>query len=69
MEDDLEHIKRAMSVDEAAKVIGVGRTILFAEIRSGRLTARKCGRRTLITADDLDAWLQALPTAGKGQRA
>jgi excisionase family DNA binding protein len=61
-------VKRALSVEEAAKAAGVGRTLLFEEIRKGRITARKVGRRTIITTDELDAWLKALPTAGKGGR-
>jgi excisionase family DNA binding protein len=54
-------IRRALSVDEAAKAAGVGRTLLFEEIRKGHITARKVGRRTIITTDDLDAWLKSLP--------
>jgi excisionase family DNA binding protein len=64
----MENPKRAMSVEEAAKAAGVGRTLLFEEIRKGRITARKVGRRTIIMTDELDAWLKALPTAGKGGR-
>ena len=54
-------VKRALSVAEAAKAAGVGRTTFFEEIRRGRITARKVGRRTIITTDDLDTWLKSLP--------
>jgi excisionase family DNA binding protein len=54
---------RALSVEEAAKAAGVGRTLLYEHIRGGRLTARKAGRRTIITVDELDAWLRTLPTS------
>ena len=54
-------ICKGMSPDEAAKVAGVGRTMIFNEIRRGRLPARKCGRRTIITDPDLEAWLGGLP--------
>jgi excisionase family DNA binding protein len=57
----MEQQKRAMSIDEAAKAAGIGRTMLFEEIRKGRITARKVGRRTIITVDGFDAWLKALP--------
>jgi excisionase family DNA binding protein len=57
----MEQQKRAMSVGEAAKAAGIGRTMLFEEIRKGRITARKVGRRTIIMVDELDAWLKALP--------
>jgi excisionase family DNA binding protein len=63
----MEDLKRAMSVEEAAKAAGVGRTLLFEEIRKGHLKARKVGRRTIITMDELDAWLKSLPVkAGRG---
>jgi excisionase family DNA binding protein len=64
----MEKQKRALSFEEAAKAAGVGRTMLFEEIRKGHITARKVGRRTIIAVDELDAWLKALPTAGKGGR-
>lgn len=54
--------KLAFSPDEAAHRAGVGRTLIFAEIKSGRLEARKAGARTLITDAALSAWLAALPT-------
>ena len=60
----MQEMKRAMSVDEAAKAAGIGRTMLFEEIRKGRITARKVGRRTIITVDEFDAWLKALPATG-----
>ena len=54
----------AFSPDEAAHRAGVGRTLIFAEIRSGRLEAHKAGARTLITADALTAWIKSLPRRG-----
>jgi excisionase family DNA binding protein len=57
----MDDIKRALGVAEAAKAAGVGRTTLFEAIRKGEVTARKVGRRTIITVDDLDAWLNSLP--------
>jgi excisionase family DNA binding protein len=60
----MEDLKRAMSVEQAAKAAGVGRTLLFEEIRKGRITARKVGRRTIITTEALDAWPESLPVKG-----
>ena len=52
--------KMAYSVIEACKQVGVSRTHLYGEIKDKRLPVRKCGRRTLIRAEDLDAWLANL---------
>jgi hypothetical protein len=54
-------IKLAFSIEEAVAASGVGRTLIFEEIKAGRLVARKCGRRTLILKHDLALWLDALP--------
>jgi excisionase family DNA binding protein len=51
----------ALTVEEAAKAAGVGRTLIFQAIRSRRLIARKFGRRTLILAEDLAQFLANLP--------
>jgi hypothetical protein len=40
------------------------RTGLYREVREGRLQIRKCGRRTMILAEDLRRFLEALPTTG-----
>jgi excisionase family DNA binding protein len=51
----------AYSVSDACKVSGLGRTTLYAAMKAGKLTAHKCGRRTVIMSDDLLAWLRTLP--------
>ena len=51
----------AFSPDEAAAKSGIGRTRIFSAIKDGHLKARKFGRRTIILADDLRAFLESLP--------
>ncbi|MFZ0116554.1 MAG: hypothetical protein WAL15_19535 [Xanthobacteraceae bacterium] len=51
----------AFSPDEAAHRAGVGRTLIFSEIKNGRLEARKAGARTIITIEALHNWLGSLP--------
>jgi excisionase family DNA binding protein len=51
----------AYSIAEACTRSGIGRTAIYDMINSGKLTARKRGRRTLILADDLRRFLEMLP--------
>ena len=53
--------QRAMSIAEFCQRYGPGRTTTYQEIQAGRLRARKVGRRTIITEDDAEEWLQQLP--------
>jgi excisionase family DNA binding protein len=53
--------KMAFSVDEAAMRAGLGRDRVYAAIRDGNLEARKFGRRTIITAESLQRFLNSLP--------
>jgi excisionase family DNA binding protein len=52
----------AYSVPNACSVSGSGRTKIYEAINSGELRAVKHGRRTLILAEDLQRWLQSLPS-------
>jgi len=51
----------AWPIDEFADAVGIGRSKLYAEIRAGRLKAKKLGSRTLIKATDGQAYLDSLP--------
>jgi excisionase family DNA binding protein len=52
----------AYTISQLAKVVGVGRSTLYAEIGAGRLVPSKVGRRTLITRERAKEWLLGLPT-------
>ncbi|QNO27640.1 helix-turn-helix domain-containing protein [Sphingopyxis sp. OPL5] len=43
----------AYSINEAARVLSMGRTSIYAMIADGRLEAFKLGRRTLIRAESI----------------
>jgi excisionase family DNA binding protein len=51
------------TIAEACAASRSGRTALYEAIRTGALTARKRGRRTLILADDLRRWIEGHPAA------
>jgi excisionase family DNA binding protein len=53
--------KLALSVDEAARRADTCRDKIYGAINAGKLRARKNGRRTLILARDLEAYLNDLP--------
>ena len=62
------HHRIFYSVHEAAEAAGIGLTKLREEIRAKRLIARKLGRRTLISAEDLNTWASNVPQIEGGHR-
>jgi hypothetical protein len=49
------------SLGEFARRHQVSLTLVYSEIKRGRLMARKIGRRTVIAVDDAEAWRKQLP--------
>lgn len=50
----------AYSVVETLELLSVGRTTLYALVKSGDLRATKCGRKTLFLASDIIAFIERL---------
>lgn len=59
----------ADSVDVAAVRLGVCRSVIYMEIKAGRLRAVKARGRTLIRRDAQIDWLNNLPAMAAGNAA
>ena len=52
----------AYTINDAVKASGLSRSRIYEEMRAGRIEARKAGRRTLVVANSLAAFVASLPT-------
>ncbi len=53
----------AISVSEAVRISGLGKTSLYAAIAAGELKVKKAGRRTLVETAELKRFIGDLPHA------
>lgn len=56
----------AVTIPEAVKLSGMSRSAIYEALKRQDITARKAGRRTLISFADLEAYLASLPTYQAG---
>ena len=49
----------AYGINDALAVVPISRSLLYEEIKAGKVRTFKIGSRTLIAADDLSAWLNS----------
>jgi hypothetical protein len=62
LSDDVEpDAPLALGIHEVCRRSGLGRTSIYAAIKSGDLIARKWKRRTVVLAEDLASFLRRLP--------
>ena len=64
---NLASTRMALSIDEAAQQANICRDKIYEAIRTGELEAKKVGRRTLVMADELRRYLDALPSLQLGE--
>jgi hypothetical protein len=57
--------RRAYTPSDFCAAYGIGRKKLYAEIKSGKLSARKVGRRTIILMQEAERWEKELPIMGR----
>lgn len=50
---------RLLSVEAAGAALGIGRTLAFLEVRSGRLRSMKVGRRRLVASSAIADYIAA----------
>ena len=58
----MDNERRVFTISEFLQRYGIGRTRFYEEVAEGRLRLRKLGKKSLVTVDDAEAWLNSLPT-------
>jgi excisionase family DNA binding protein len=56
--DGLEH-RVTITIEEAARLLGLGRTAAYEAARRGQLPSRRLGRRLVVPVPALLTWLQS----------
>ena len=51
----------ALTVSEFCETYSIGRTFLYEQLKAGRLSAVKAGKKTLILRDEAERWARSLP--------
>lgn len=51
------------SVNAFCAWAGIGRTAAYSEIKEGRLSVRKFGKRTIVPKAEARRWFEALPNS------
>lgn len=57
-----------LSIDEAAKALSIGKTKLYAELKAGNIVGVKIGKRTFISAKNLDLYIGSLEAYSSSRR-
>ena len=56
-----------VTIPDAVRATGMSRTSIYEALKRGDITAKKAGRRTLISFADLDAYITSLPAYRAGE--
>jgi len=52
--------KAAYSIAELCKILGIGKTSVYAQIQAGNIKTLKVGRRTIVPAGEIGAFLERI---------
>jgi excisionase family DNA binding protein len=58
--------KNALSIAEVMQATSLGRTMIYKQMKENRLKFFKVGRRTLVLAEEMQAWLRRLALESQG---
>lgn len=61
----MEHYKAAYPITEAAKLLSVGRSTFYELMAAGEIQSFNIGKRRLIAAEDIDAYIAKRREASK----
>lgn len=57
----------AVTIPEAVRLSGISRTAIYEALARGDISARKAGRRTLVSFEELQSFLASLPEYRSGR--
>ena len=58
----------SVSVDDAARMIGVGTTTMWKLVKEGQVETRRFHRRTLVMVESLRTFVHSLPVEATAHR-
>lgn len=58
--------RQMLTVEQAAEALGIGRTTMFALIKSGEIESVRIGRLRRVPADAIEAYTNRLATEQNG---
>ena len=53
-----EFLRLSVSMEEAAKMLGLSERKIFSLVKSGEIKHKHAGRRVLISVKELERWLE-----------
>lgn len=63
MNDQIHTQPIAVTIPEAVRLTGIGRSKLYELFRRGDLKPRKAGKRTLLIRTELEEYISSLPVS------